>query len=81
VRGNVITENPKANVDTAPMYSGSNNRVVDNCVWQADGDSGLGNIDPSVVVSGNVTADPRYDPFPTVTNANCLDKYTDTLAR
>jgi hypothetical protein len=49
-------------------------------VWQADGDSGMGNIDPSVVVSGNVTADARYDPFPTVTNAKCLDKYTGTLA-
>ena len=48
------------------MYSGSNNGIVDDCVWQADGDSGLGNIDPSVVTSGNVTADVRCDPFPTV---------------
>lgn len=38
VRGNVITDNSKANVATAPTYSGSNNRVVDNCAWQANGD-------------------------------------------
>lgn len=81
VRGNIITENLKSNVSTAPTYSGSNNRVVDYCVWRADGDSGLGNIDPSVVVSGNVTADPRYDPFPAVTNTKCLAKCTGTLAR
>jgi Right handed beta helix region len=81
VRGNVITDNPKASVATAPMYSGSNNRVVGNCVWQADGDGGLGHIDSRVAVSGNVTADPRYEPFPTVTNPDYLDKYAGTLER
>jgi parallel beta-helix repeat protein len=85
VRNNVFS-NPAAswNVNLGPDLSGTGNRVTNNCFWAAGGASRFKNsTSNSVVVSGNVTANPLYEDRRsfTITNPTCLAKYGGTLAR
>jgi len=84
VRNNVFSDPADTwNVNLGPKLSGTGNRVSDNCFWAPGGVSKFKNGGNFTSVSGNVTANPRYqdrDGFK-ITNPMCLDKYGGTLAR
>lgn len=84
VRNNVFSNPADSwNINLGPKLSGTGNRVVDNCVWAAGGESRFNHPGFFTNVLGNVTANPRYRNLHSfqVTNPTCLGKYRGTLMK
>ena len=75
---NVVALSSNDNFNTCPAYEGTGNTFSDNCVWMADGTSGIAKTN-NVTVANDVSADPKLVAdwkagTAKVTNATCTAK-------